>query len=219
MEYKYGRFFMLDTIHFWLSNNDNAPAYSKEKLDVQDIQRLQNTPNLVKSQDWQVSRWLKQTVREQYALHHYALSHKNHMAILAHTNTDIKMGVDLEWLKCRHFSELIPLFCSRAEQEWWLQQTDPKWAFYHLWCLKEALIKAENLSFPDDLRAVGLIPDQDGTMMLHSGSLKQWQGLSCCFNQYWIMAAVWPRLSQFPLCQYHWTTMQPMKQTRKIEYK
>lgn len=71
----------------------------------------------------------------------------------------IRIGVDLERIKPRAFAEHLPLFATQNEVAWWARQPDPAIAFYQLWTLKEALIKAEHPQHTPSLRNVGLFAE------------------------------------------------------------
>ncbi|UJF23677.1 4'-phosphopantetheinyl transferase superfamily protein [Suttonella sp. R2A3] len=93
-------------------------------------------------------------LKQRYQNMPFSLSHKHGLCVLA-SATPHKPGVDLEWIKARDVRDLSAVFASDVEQQWLAQQQDDLLAFYRLWTLKEALIKAFDLDFPGGLTQVG----------------------------------------------------------------
>lgn len=207
----------MNTIYLWFAGADAQSFYSPDKLDKSDQAIITKNPARQSTSNWQTSRALKQFFREKYLLQHYSISHKKELSLLAASNVNNPVGVDLEWMQTRDFADLIPLFCHEEEQKWWQEQQDKKWAFYQLWCLKEALIKADNLSFPSDLKRVGL-SNKKSDIVLTSGCLKSWQGVVCCLDKQWMMAAVWPTSTVFPKLAYRFFNMNAMQKDEEIFY-
>ena len=80
-------------------------------------------------------------------------------AVTTGGHAQARIGVDLERIRPRDLAALLPQFAHPDEIAWWHAQSDPAIAFYRLWTLKEALLKAGGLDFPADLRRVGLMCD------------------------------------------------------------
>ncbi|MDO5102375.1 MAG: 4'-phosphopantetheinyl transferase superfamily protein [Lautropia sp.] len=133
-------------------------------------------------------------------LDQYSLSHSQGHAVLASANFPTKLGVDLEAVRLRDYRRMLPFFVSPDEDEWWQQQPDPGLAFYRLWTIKEALLKAQGLSFPADLPKVGLRRDDDcasGLRLEAPGSCR-WQGTSAVLDGRWLLSCVWAVEAELP---------------------
>lgn len=117
-------------------------------------------------------------------------------AVTTGGHAQARIGVDLERIRPRDLAALLPQFAHPDEIAWWHAQSDPAIAFYRLWTLKEALLKAGGLDFPADLRRVGLMCDaQAGTtqgLSLRSPAGHGWHGLSAVLDGQWLLACVWP---------------------------
>lgn len=134
----------------------------------------------------------------------------------------LRIGVDLERVKPRNFAALLPQFARPEEIAWWRAQPDPAVAFYRLWTLKEALLKAGGLDFPADLQRVGLHPPASperavagqgtgqpatqsgpvGAWPLRGPAEHGWHGLSAVLDGQWLLACVWPARPPDPVT--HW---------------
>lgn len=110
-------------------------------LDASDKQRLAQSPHLAQRDDWLSSRFLKSQLPH-LPDHTLSLSHKQGHAVLICTASSL-IGIDLEILKHRDYEGLAQFAFSRHEQQWLARQPQKKAAFYLVWTLKEALIKAK----------------------------------------------------------------------------
>ena len=160
-----------------------AADYRSDCLDEADAQRLARTPALAQRQDWRVSRCLKQHAPAPLL----SLSHsRGHAALLC--GTDQTAGVDIETLRPRDFAALAAWICSPDETAWLAHKGWQAEDFYALWTLKEALIKAAGLDFPEDMAAVGLIPHSH---TLHVRGAGGWYGLTAQVGAEHMLACVW----------------------------
>ncbi len=115
--------------------------YDAHRLNPMDQLRVKQHPQLAQRIDWQSSRFLKQQLPPNHI--QLSLGHKKgHAALIASTEPKDTLGIDIEYAKQRDFLALSTLCCSCIEQQWLAQQTNVQQAFYQLWTLKEALIKA-----------------------------------------------------------------------------
>lgn len=180
------------TIIIAFASPDCAPLYHDGLLNEVDRLRWQHHPALSDRVDWRVSRYLKAQCSLRY---HHSLSHKKGYSVLMSALLpQIRLGVDLEQCCHRDFAALLPLFTRTEERRWWQQQADGHLAFYQLWTLKEALIKANNLDFPSDLQSVGLYQNAQGSFIAGTASASHDFGWSCSWfiaPPNWIICAVW----------------------------
>jgi 4'-phosphopantetheinyl transferase len=117
----------------------------------------------------------KPSVREGFR-HHFNLSHSGPCVAVA--VADGEVGVDIE----RHrvvpaAASLVERVFHRNEQQWLARQPDAVAAFFRLWTLKEALLKAAGTGFshpPEQLCWDGL--DDDRASASFAG--RRWTGLS-----------------------------------------
>ena len=168
-----------------------AAHYQRAQLCAADLARLEAKPALEARLQWQTSRALLACVQTRHSALHSCLSHKEDYAALALGHN--KPGVDLEKLRPRDFQALAAHSFSAQEYAWLAQSRVPAQAFYQLWTLKEALIKAEDLAFPTDLRHCGL---HDGRLFSPRGQSYRW--LSLLLDGQWLLSALWPDMGELP---------------------
>ena len=178
-----------------LAGPDCVHRYRHALLDAADHLRCQQQPALAQRIDWQSSRFLKQQRRRLAPNTLTTLSHSHGYAALLYGQQDA-LGVDLEQMRPRNFVALLP-WCARDEEiQWWQQQPSPTLAFYRLWTLKEALIKAANLDFPADLRRTGLFRLPEGGWRIgidHPYCHPYWHGFSHAVSTHMMLSCVWPQ--------------------------
>ena len=162
-----------------------AARYREHDLDAADRARLRTTPHLSERPQWRTSRALLAHLRNAYPGYIPCLSHKHDHALVALGRH--KPGADLESLRTRNYFALAAHSFTAQEQDWLRAHPEPQSAFYQLWTLKEALIKAENLRFPAGLRQTGLHGGE-----LFSVSRRPYRWLTLCLDEHWIISAVWP---------------------------
>lgn len=194
------------SLQLLLADSQVCQWYQSTHLDDADTQRIQRTPALAQRPDWQVSRFLKQHT----SLPILSLSHSHQLAALLAASCPISAGVDVEKIRPRNFFALAQWVCNEAEIAY-LQSdvlTLPE-RFYQLWCVKEALLKATNQSFPDEMQAVGYHFDEVSHLIglrvdnLNTDAKQTWHGLTALINtitkEKWAIATVWQGTAQL-----HW---------------
>lgn len=169
-----------------------AAAYDRAALSGADAARVRDKPALEGRLQWRVSRTVLAKWRAACPGTKTCLSHKYDHAALA-LGRD-KPGVDLEKLRKRDVRALAAHSFSAAECAWLAAHREPQLAFYQLWTLKEALIKAEDLRFPGDLRRCGL---RDGRVFSPRGTAYRW--ISLMLDGQWLLAGVWADDGALPL--------------------
>lgn len=136
-----------------LAAADWAAHYRAADLDLPDRIRVQRQPALAQRRDWQVSRALKHAAASEVR----SLAHsQGAAALLCGIGRREAAGIDIEHCRLRDFQGLAEWVMSAEERQWWAACADQAAAFYALWTLKEALIKAADLAFPADMPRVGL---------------------------------------------------------------
>lgn len=136
-----------------LAAADWAAHYRADGLDLPDRIRVQRQPALAHRRDWQVSRALKHAAGGEVR----SLAHsQGAAALLCGIGRREAAGIDIERCRLRDFHGLAEWVMSAEERQWWAACADQTAAFYALWTLKEALIKAADLDFPADMPRVGL---------------------------------------------------------------
>lgn len=132
-----------------LAGADWASKYDERHLSAQDKARIKKNPFLNQRLDWKLSRALKQ-----YApLPVISLSHSHGMSALLCGEHIFQAGIDIEMMNLRDYPKLAQWIFSDEEKKHFPNLNTEQ--FYQLWTLKEALIKAANLSFPADMPHVG----------------------------------------------------------------
>ncbi len=171
-----------------LSTPDIANDYQADLLDSCDKKRTIQNPKLHNKLDWQASRALKQTLPKQQ--NKYSLSHKKgHIALLSTHLQAACIGIDIEYCQNRNFLALSQLCCTPKEQEWLAKQPNTNTAFYQLWTLKEALIKAHRGQLTDMPKWSLIHNIQQGIQLPpHSGL----QGFSTQIHGDWFIGFVVP---------------------------
>lgn len=181
------------------SQNQDYQHIHFNQLDKTDQMRLQSFPHLAQRLDWRVSRVLKHHIYQNnqylnFKIH--SLSHSWGLAgVIASSQPQFNMmaGIDVEKIRPCAYLDKAKWVCS--EPEYHFLQNQNLEAFYRLWCVKEALLKAQSLSFPDQMMEVGYHFDSNGKIK----SLRtptpahhwQWQGLTALIEHEWALAVVW----------------------------
>ena len=126
--------------------------YDRRALSQKDKATLNAHPNLGKNSSFILSRALLQSLKVPKNII-FSYSHKSDIAVLAFARFPI--GIDIEIIKNRDFTPHLDFCFSPFERDFIADSPNPLRYFYHLWTLKESLIKLENLKF-SDLNRVGL---------------------------------------------------------------
>lgn len=170
-----------------LADGRCADLYRPDLLDKQDTLRLQARPELAQRADWRVSRYLKQRAASPVR----SLSHSNGMAAVLCGSAGSAVGVDIEYIRPRDFASLAEWVAQPHEQ---IELAARGWQaddFYELWTLKEALLKAGGLGFPEAMKAVGRQPGTGGKTGLHVQGCGGWRGVTYKIGRDFMLACVW----------------------------
>lgn len=151
-----------------LASPDFADYYHPSALSPTDLMRRHKKPQKDHNPDWRSSRALKAHLRRYCLTRRYCLSHHQGYAASVSSRQHVSLGIDVQIMQPKSFAQLLPIFTTSDEQLWWSLQPQANLAYYQLWTLKEALIKATNLNFPGDLRNVGIFRQPDGTWAVRS---------------------------------------------------
>lgn len=169
-----------------------AVHYRRDALTAADLARVRDKPALEARAQWQTSRALLARLRCEYPDLRPCLSHKHdHSAVAL---GEEKPGVDLEALALRDYAALAAHAFSAQESAHIAASNDMQTLFYQYWTVKEALIKAEDLHFPADLRRCGI---NDGAPYAPSGKTYRW--ISLLLDETWLLSAVWPARGTHPV--------------------
>ncbi|MFT2091852.1 4'-phosphopantetheinyl transferase family protein [Paraglaciecola sp. 2405UD69-4] len=141
-------------------------------LNTEDCQRYVSFKKVSRKQQFGLARYLiKQVllkyydipVEHNYTFNHYcewvvtdthdkfyiSISHSKNIVAVAISVVEQKIGLDVEFIKDRNYSELINHFCSEPEKRLFKDSEDKRNTFYQLWTAKEAYIKAYQLTLID----------------------------------------------------------------------
>lgn len=174
--------YFMTSFYLFFFSPDFAAHYDASTLDAADAARAVHHPVLHSRRQWQTSRAAKAYLRERYPTAAVCMSHKTDYCLIAldtRSHTD-KPGCDLERLTPRGITALSQQVCSEAEQKALQNSSTPLRLFYQQWTAKEALIKAEDLHFPTDMRAVGIDRPLSG---------RQYARYSAIINDDWLFTA------------------------------
>ncbi|WP_107688348.1 4'-phosphopantetheinyl transferase family protein [Neisseria wadsworthii] len=170
-----------------LADGSCADLYRPDLLDKQDALRLQARPALAQRADWRVSRYLRQQAVSPVR----SLSHSKGMAAVLCGGAGLAAGVDIEYIRPREFASLAEWVAQPHEQ---MELAARGWQaddFYELWTLKEALLKAGGLGFPEAMKAVGRQPGAGGKTGLHVQGRGGWRGVTYKIDRHFMLACVW----------------------------
>ncbi|OFN80787.1 4'-phosphopantetheinyl transferase superfamily protein [Neisseria sp. HMSC064E01] len=164
-----------------------AETYCDDALSWHDRQRIAQSPRLSERIDWKVSRALKQKAKHPIV----SLSHSHGIAAVLCTPNNLSAGVDVEKIRPRDFQALAEWVCTEREQEYLAFVNWDKEEFYRLWCIKEALLKAADLNFPEDMRKVGYRFVADGKKEIQVCGCSDWHGVTTLLSNGCAVACVW----------------------------
>ena len=164
-----------------------AETYCDDALSRHDRQRIAQSPRLSERIDWKVSRALKQKAKHPIV----SLSHSYGIAAVLCTPNNLSAGVDVEKIRPRDFQALAEWVCTEREQEYLASVDWDGEEFYRLWCIKEALLKAANLNFPEDMRKVGYRFEIDGKKEIQVCGCSDWHGVTALLSNGCAVACVW----------------------------
>lgn len=141
-------------------------------LNTEDQDRFNAYTNTARKRQFGMARWLiKQVLKRHfglaeshtYQLHNYtqwivtaesksfavSISHSGVYVAVVVTESDVRLGVDVEKHKIRNYSELLEGFATLAERQLITNSSAQKNNFYRLWTAKEALLKATQKTLLD----------------------------------------------------------------------
>lgn len=180
-----------------LADERAAPLYRADALDAADRARLAASPALAGRTDWLVSRFLK---RQAAGRPVRSLSHSRGAAAVLCGGAGVSAaGADIEYMRPRDFAALAGWVASDGEKRLLAARGWQTEDFYLLWTLKEALLKATGLAFPQDMRRVGWA-DGEGTR-LHADGAEGWHGVSTKVGGRFMLSCVWSGGAVFGLEQ------------------
>ena len=126
------------------------------------------------------------------------------------------VGIDIESpCKERSYLALLEHFASTEEINWFQQQTNPKSAFYRIWCLREAVLKSQGVG----IAKLSEVTHQPET--LHIFSAHSPRGQLCFTDELPFYLAYF--VNQTPIkspCFWAWNGdhLQPQRLVHKIHY-
>ena len=126
------------------------------------------------------------------------------------------VGIDIESpSKARPYLALLEHFASAEEIDWFQQQTNPKSAFYRIWCLREAVLKSQGVG----IAKLSEVTHQPET--LHIFSAHSPRGQLCFTDELPFYLAYF--VNQTPIkSPYFWAWngehLQPQRLEHKIHY-
>jgi 4'-phosphopantetheinyl transferase len=172
-----------------------AAAYCAERLTAEQRAQAERRRASRARTEWAVSRALMQSaeIREGGAPGRgWSLSHSDRHALLLRARPGQACGVDLECRRPRPVARLAEWIASPEEQEWLLTLDEPEQlkAFYRLWTLKEALVKAMGLAFPGGMRQSTLTFGHHDAPRLAVTAAGTWQARVFEWDT-WTAAVVW----------------------------
>ena len=126
------------------------------------------------------------------------------------------VGIDIESpSKERPYLALLEHFASAEEINWFQQQTNPKSAFYRIWCLREAVLKSQGVG----IAKLSEVTHQPETLHIFSAHCPR--GQLCFTDELPFYLAYF--VNQTPIkSPYFWTWdgehLQPQRLVHKIHY-
>lgn len=158
---------------------DWAAAYREALLPPDDWHRRRH-------KDWAVSRALKACAPCDRGV----LSHcRQHAVWAVPLSGCLKLGVDLEYMQPRRFEAWHELLVTPDELAWLQRCGGRPAAYYALWTLKEALVKAGGGEWAD-MGRVGLVRTAAHHWLLHGFGQQDWSGGVWRLGRF-MAAAVW----------------------------
>lgn len=176
-----------------------AASYDSRSLSAAD-QRRADAPRSARAElDWRVSRVLAARLRLRAGVGRdapVALSHSRGHALAGLAPADWRLAVDLERCRARDVAALAQWVCDAGERAMLASASEAARleAFYVLWTVKEALLKALDLPFPAGMRQVGLTLRADGSEALRV-SIGRWRAQVWRLPGQWIASAAWNALA------------------------
>lgn len=168
-------------------------AYDSAQLSLADSKRAGQWRGPKAEREWRVSRALLQTLRPLASSTGVtSLSHSAGHALCILAPAGWEVGVDLEPLRPRKVLALAQWACDEEEKTVLsgLAGDAQQEAFYLLWTIKEAFVKAAQLQFPSDLRSVGLAGGIGNKATLRAPG-EGWRAQTWRLGADWVASVVW----------------------------
>jgi len=109
-----------------------------------------------------------------------SISHSGTMAAIVLSDRPIKLGIDIEQIKQRNFTELATEICTTKELSLLNKRDNIEEDFYQLWTMKESLAKASQSSL------TCLYQCDCSTALMNNLDSIHWQNNRYTFNQIFI---------------------------------
>ena len=141
-------------VRLWFAPPEVSGSLDISRLSAGDIDELSRIKGARRQRDWRASRSLLQAANPDLT-ESRSLAHSQGYAALATGPALTQVGVDLEVLSERNFAAIAQLAYGSDESDWLGSLSDAtrqRDAFYELWTLKEASIKALGLPLLEGLR-------------------------------------------------------------------
>lgn len=191
-------------VRVWFAPPDAADSLDPSQFDAVEREEYQQVRRAARRRDWLSSRALLRAAapgdRESRSL-----SHSGGYAGLGIAPRETRLGVDLECLAPRDFVSLADIAYAPEEAGWLARLEDGPGrcaAFYELWTLKEAFVKALRLPLLDGLRACRFV-DARGNWNGAVPSPEPWQATVFAPRPDVRLAVVAPARPGQPAC-YEW---------------
>ena len=166
-------------VRVWFAAPEAAGSLDMSRLNADDIDAYSRIKGARRLRDWRASRSLLQAVGPDLT-ESRSLAHSQGHAALATGPGLTRVGVDLEVLSERNFAAIAQIAYGSDESDWLGSLSDPtgqRNAFYELWTLKEASIKALGLPLLEGLRDCRFV-DQDGLWNARLPTTQRWVAAS-----------------------------------------
>lgn len=159
----------------WLAPVRIADGFAPSQLNTTDRERFDHFRSARRRQEFLAGRALLAAMP--HPSHARCLSHGHGWVAAARAPTPWRVGVDLEPVRARDWSNIATRHYTTEEQALLtaLPDESKRLAWFHtLWTVKEAAIKALNLDFHSSLQRIGLHHDEQGRWQLQAPTELAW---------------------------------------------
>jgi phosphopantetheinyl transferase len=105
-----------------------------------------------------------------------SISHSGTMAAIILSDKSLKLGIDIEQIKKRNFTQLVDEICTRNELALVHRRKNIETDFYQLWTIKESLAKASQTSL------ISLYQCDCSAALIDEMGIVRWQNIDYYFN-------------------------------------